>query len=109
MALLFKLLGQESIHRKFLNLNLESLTRENAFEGLFGSAGIFQNDFSLRKDVEIKKCKLKNKNFSWPSLNAWLLVIFNQHDSDKLSAGVAIGNWMIDGKSSDFVYMDNLF
>ena len=43
------------------------------------------------------------------ALNAWLLIVSSANGDDKLSAGVAIGNWMIDGKSSEFVYMDKVF
>ena len=52
---------------------------------------------------------MKNPNWTWPSLNAWLLIAFSAIGNDNLSAGVAIGNWMIDGRSSKFVCVDKVF
>ena len=110
LSLLFRLIGQERIHKRFWHFTSSCvLTRKNAFDGLFGELGVFQQDFILKREVEVSRFKVKNPKWSWPSLNAWLLIVFSSKFDEKLSAGVAIGNWMIDGKSSEFVYMDKVF
>ena len=103
------MIRQEQVHKRFWCLTSSVLTRENAFDGLFGEFGVFQEDFTLKKEVQVSRFKVKNPNWPWPSLNGWLLIVFSAKGDDKLSAGVAIGNWMIDGlpNLSDLLHSPN--
>ena len=70
------MIGQEKIHKRFWLLISNDLTK-NAFNGLFGDLGVFQNDCLLKKEIDISRFKMKNPNWTWPSPNAWPLIVFS--------------------------------